>query len=355
MSMGEHTKPVVFRPVRKDDADSVWLLLNAGRDDTVGMTSLPASFEATVARCAESAAVVTQLATGEFELPTETSATILMAAFDPDSGQALGTAGMTFKNEVQNLALQVTTSMDGLGLTMRSSSEIWTRTELNAIYLGPYGRGRRLGTVLSRGRLLFLHLIRSQVPTTVAAHLRGRFDAQGQALFWDRFCGQFCTWATSTEAEMALERSPELVSELADRVLPLQAEDLQTLGLVNRQSLTAFRMLTHEGLLSNGMYDPVDGGPTVSGELSDTRTSRDRVHGRVVLDPLDPQSQRSGLKLSPTFDALVSVPAVANFGVVRAQAQINDRGGIHLATATADALGITSDSLVTVLPLGEVK
>lgn len=346
-------KPVVFRPVRTDDADSIWLLLNAGRQDTVGMTSLPASFEATVERCSESAAVMTQLATGEFRLPTETAATILMAAFDPDSGQALGTSGMTFKNEVQNLALQVTTSTDGLGLTMRSSSEIWTRTELNAIYLGPYGRGRRLGTVLSRGRLLFLHLIRSQVPTTVAAHLRGRFDAEGQALFWDRFCGQFCTWATSTEAERALEESPELVSELADRVLPLQAEDLQILGLVNRESLTAFRMLTHEGLLSNGMYDPVDGGPTVSGELSDTRTGRDRVHGRAVIGA--GVDAKPSLTLSPAFDALVSVPAVANFGVVRAEAQINDRGGIHIDVSTAAALGIAEDALITVLPVGEIK
>ena len=341
------TDPVVFRPVRKDDADAIWRLLDAGRKDTVGMTSLPATYEATVTRCAESAAVVTQLATGEFELPKGTSATILMAAFDPELGQALGTAGMTFKNEVQNLAVQVTTSVDGLGLTMRSSSEAWTRTELNAIYLGPHGRGRRLGTVLSRGRLLFLHLIRSQVPTTVAAHLRGRFDDDGQAPFWDSFCGHFCTWANSTEAEDALERSPELISELSGRVLPLRPEDLQTLGLVNSESLTAFRMLTHEGLLSNGLYDPVDGGPTVSGELGDTRTSQNRIHGRVAADgPQDPGA---------AVDALVSVPAVSSFAVVRTEIEIDDRGGIHLSPETLSALRVLPDALVTVLPLGEVK
>ncbi len=342
--------PVVFRPVRKDDADAIWLLLNAGRSETVGMTSLPGSYEATVARCAESAATVTQLATGEFELPERTSSSILLAAFDPESGQALGTAGMTFKNQVQNLAVQVTTSADGLGLTMRSSSETWSRTELNAIYLGPNGRGRRLGTVLSRGRILFIHLIRSQVPTTVAAHLRGRFDSDGQAPFWDSFCGQFCTWANSTEAEDALERSPELISELSGRVMPLRPEDLETLGLVNQESLTAFRMLTHEGLLSNGLYDPVDGGPTVSGELSDTRTSRDRIHGRVVIDGAALQQADP----SPS-DALVSVPAVSSFAVVRAEIGIDDRGGIHIGKATARALGVADGALVTALPLGATK
>ena len=345
--------PVVLRPVRKDDADALWLLLKAGSDQTVGMTSLPVSYEATVARCAESAAVVTQLATGEFEFPTGTSATVLLAAFEPESGEALGTAGMTFKNEVQNLAVQVTTSTDGLGLTMRSSSETWSRTELNAIYLGPNGRGRRLGTVLSRGRLLFLHLIRTQVPTTVASHLRGRFDADGQAPFWDSFCGQFCTWATSTEAEDALERSPELISELSGRTLPLRPENLQTLGLVNQESLTAFVMLTHEGLLSNGLYDPVDGGPTVSAELTDTRTGRDRIHGRVIIVGAD--GPRNGPPPKKPVDALVSVPAVANFAVVRTDIEIDDRGRIHIDGSAARALGIAEDALVTALPLGETR
>jgi arginine/ornithine N-succinyltransferase beta subunit len=300
---------------------------------------LPSTQEGTAELVKDSARTLAELATGEFELKSGNHAHLLMVAIDSATGDVLGTSGITFKQDVPNLAVQVTTSLDGLGLTMRSSSDPWTRTELNAIYVGPAGRGRRLGTLLSRGRLLFLHLVRSQTPATVAAHLRGRFDPDGFAPFWQCFGARFVPWATSVEAEAVLAAGPEQIAQLTDLVLPLTPTDLDSLGKVNSASLPAFRMLMKEGLRSNGMYDPIDGGPTVAGEITETWTSHHRVHGRAVID-------RRG-----QTDALVSAPSAARFVAMRTGIDITDESEIRLAGEDAELLGLESGALTTVLPL----
>ncbi|MBT8240260.1 MAG: arginine N-succinyltransferase [Acidimicrobiia bacterium] len=330
---------VLLRHVRSSDIESLWDLLDAGVQDIVGMTTLPSSLERTEELVEHSSQTVTALATGEFELASGRQAHLLMVAVDPISGQVLGISGMTFKQDVPNLAVQVTTSLDGLGLTMRSSSDPWTRTELNSIYVGPAGRSRRLGTLLSRGRFLFLHLVRSQTPATVAAHLRGRFDPDGSAPFWRCFGARFAPWNNSVEAEAALAADPKLIEELADLVLPLTPLDLDSLGRVNSASLPAFRMLMTEGLRSNGMYDPIDGGPTVAATIGETWSGRHRVHGHSVPDS-------GGMT-----DALVAVPSVARFGAFRIGVEIAEDSGIHLHRDAAGALGLEPGALVTALRL----
>ncbi|MFW2380849.1 MAG: arginine N-succinyltransferase [Acidimicrobiales bacterium] len=333
---------VVLRPVRSQDVDSMWKLLQAGAPDTVGMTSLPGSHEGTASLVEHSGRTLTALATGEFELPAGDHAHIVLVAIDNQSGEVLGTSGMTFKQDVPNLAVQVTTSLDGLGLTMRSSSDPWTRTELNAIYVGAAGRGRRLGTLLSRSRILFIHLVRSQTPATVASHLRGRFDPDGRAPFWQCFGARFTPWSDSVEAESALAAGPEQIEQLADLVLPLTPTDLDSLGLVNSASLPAFRMLMKEGLRSNGMYDPIDGGPTVAANITETWSGRHRVHGPAVPGP------------GGDVDALVAVPSVARFASVRTDIRIDEESGIHVRADVAELLGLDHGALTTALPLSEI-
>jgi arginine N-succinyltransferase len=335
--------PVLLRPVRSSDIESLWELLDAGGKDTVGMTTLPSSLDRTEDLVEHSSHTLTALATGEFELASGRRANLVMVAIDPIAGDVLGVSGMTFKQDVPNLAVQVTTSLDGLGLTMRSSSDPWTRTELNSIYVGPAGRGRRLGTLLSRGRFLFLHLVRSQTPVTVAAHLRGRFDPDGSAPFWQCFGARFAPWENSVEAEAALAADPEQIEKLTDLVLPLTPLDLDSLGRVNSASLPAFRMLMSEGLRSNGMYDPIDGGPTVAANISETWSGRHRVHGHSVPDH------------GGRTDALVAVPSVARFGALRVGVEIDEDSGIHLDPHAAELLGLEAGALLTALPVKETR
>ena len=335
---------VVLRPVKPTDAELVWDLLAPAATDVIGMSSLPSSLEAAKQSCEDTAQTVAALATDSFTLDGQQQRRLLFVAADTQSETALGLTGVTFKHHWPNLAVKVSTSEDGHGLIMAITSAPWTRTELDSPYLGPQSRGRRIGSLLSRGRFMLLHLVHSQIPTTVASHLRGRFDDDGSAPFWGCFGLNFAPeWQTSTEAEIALIEQPNRLAGLADHMLPLTAPVLDSLGPVNDASLPAFHMLRAEGLDPNGMYDPIDGGPTLRAELANTVTGQTRSHGRVVIDELNSEDPK-------VVDSLVSVTTVARFRATRAPV-ILDGTTARLSAQTAATLGIGPDTLVVAAPL----
>ena len=216
------TGGLVIRPARADDAQAMWDLLRPAADEVMGMTSLPSDLPSAHRICEETAKTVADLATGSFNMADGDTRRLLFVAVDtaaPTKGsgpEILGLTGVTFKQAVPNLAVKVTTSKDGQGLIMSSSSQPWTRTELDSSFIAAKARGKKLGTLLSRGRFMLLHLVRSQIPQTVASHLRGRFDADGSAPFWRCFGAKFAPrWETSTEAEIALIEDPAQLSDLA--------------------------------------------------------------------------------------------------------------------------------------------
>ncbi|MGH1493539.1 MAG: arginine N-succinyltransferase [Acidimicrobiales bacterium] len=329
----------MLRPATADDADGIWELLAPAAGELIGMASLPSSATAAKQICADTAETVAELATSSFRMADGQHRRLLFVVCEPD-GSPLGLTGVTFKQAVPNLAVRVTTSEDGTGLIMRSSSIPWTRTELDSSFLGAPARGRGLGTLLSRGRFMFLQLVRSQIPNMVASHLRGRFDSAGFAPFWRCFGGHLAPqWRTSTEAELALLANPDRLAELAGHVRPLTAEVLDSLGPVNEASMPAFHLLRAEGMKPNGMYDPIDGGPTVIADLGDTITGQFRTHGRAELGAAGPT------------DALVSPAAIDRFRVIRTGVTIDEASTITLDTEVAKAAGIEPRALLAVAPL----
>lgn len=335
----------VLRPVRAADAEAIWALLARSHDDVIGMSSLPSSAETAEAACRSTAQTVANLATGSFTLEPGQAQRVLFVADHPAVGP-VGLTGVTFKRDYPNLAIEVVTSGDGLGLMMSSVSARWTRTELDSTFLGQEARGRRLGTLVSRARFLFLHLVASQIPTTVASHLRGRFDPDGSAPFWRCFGAHLVPWQNSVEAERALADDPSRLDRLAGHQRPVTAEVLESLGPVNRASLPAFHLLQAEGMSPNGMFDPIDGGPTLVARLEDTASGRLRVHGRARIATGQPD------RPPPTrLDALVSVVGVDRFRAVRADIEVGE-GSIIVTRDTAEALGVGPDALLAAAPLG---
>ncbi len=333
---------VILRPVRPDDAEAVWAVLEQSTGELVGMTSLPSSAEAAHALCARSSAVLADLAAGTFELGDGASASVLFVLVETADGrEPLGLSGLTFKQAVPNLAVRVVTSRDGLGLDMASSSTPWTRTELNSSFMAPLARGRGLGALLSRGRLMFLHQVQRQTPSTVASHVRGRFEDDGSAPFWRCFGSHFAPeWENSMAAERALADDPSRLDDLIGRRRPVTAEVLDSLGPVNRASLPAFRVLMREGLRPNGMYDPIDGGPTLVAERAATTTGQARTSGRVRWC-----TERA------TTDALVAVTAVDEFRVSRMLVDLDEAETVGLTKSDGSALGVSPGSLLAVAPL----
>ena len=292
------------------------------------MTALPDSLLSSQQLCDHSAETLAQLATGSFQLADGEYRRLVFLAVDSVTRTPLGISGVTFKQSVPDLAVRVGTSGDGLGLVMRSTSDPWTRTELNSSFLGVDARGRRVGSLLSRGRLVFLNMVRSQIPTTISSHLRGRVEADGHAPFWDRFGSRFAPqWKTSIDAELGLIADPSQLELLAGHTLPLTAPVLESLGPVNAASLPAFHLLISEGLEPNGRYDPIDGGPTVIAAIDQLTTKRNHRHGPARL--ITPEQARADGR-----DSLVSVTSVAEFRVTRCAAVIDD-----------PAIGVTAEAL----------
>ncbi len=331
--------PVILVPARASDADAIWELLRGAAAETVGMTALPDSHPSTQRLCDHSDETLAQLATGSFQLADGEHRRLLFLAVDSLTRTPLGISGVTFKQAVPDLAVRVGTSADGLGLVMRSTSDLWTRTELNSSFLGVDARGRRVGTLLSRGRLVFLNMVRGQIPTTISSHLRGRVEADGHAPFWDRFGSKFASqWKTSTDAELGLIAEPSQLEILAGHTLPLTAPILESLGPVNAASLPAFHLLIREGLEPNGRYDPIDGGPTVIASIDQLTTKRNHRHGPAQV--ITPERARSEGR-----DSLVSVTSVAEFRVTRCDAVINDQA-IGVTTDALNALGAHEGTLL---------
>jgi arginine/ornithine N-succinyltransferase beta subunit len=361
------TDHLVLRPATVADADAIWELLSVA-PDTVGMTSLPTGPEATSELCRLTAGTVADLAAGSFELSEGQRRCLLLVAVDPDPAPAdtprtgpgtnpgnssgnssgnsaegsrrtvpdrvLGVTSCTFKAAVPNLAVRVQTGRTGEGLVLRSISRSWTRTELGSTYLAPEARRQGHGTLLSRGRSMLLHTVASQIPTTIASHLRGVFDDEGTAPFWTCFGRHFAPqWLTSTDAEDALSRDPADLEKLAGNTLPLEASVLPSLGAVNATSRPAFRLLLAEGLEPTGMFDPIDGGPTVVGQLAGLATRRVRRHGSVVIG-------------SGGDDALVATTALGSFRVTRGDVDTSIDGRVTIDEATAERLGVGPGALV---------
>ncbi len=331
----------ILKPLRAADGAALWALLEPAAPDLVGMTSLPGSAEAANAMCIASGSVLADLAAGADEALPSTSATVMFALVDGDD--VVGVTALTIKRHVPNLAVEVVTSGDGLGLDMKSTSVPWTRTELNSSYLAPSARGRGLGPLLSRGRFMFIHQVQRQIPATIASHLRGSFDADGTAPFWNCFGAHFAHgWADSVSAERALAADPTRLDDLAGHRRAVTAEVLASLGPVNHASLPAFRLLMREGLRPNGMYDPIDGGPTLVGERERTVTGRHRMHGRTVISN----------ELVEPVEALVAVTNVDRFRVMHVAASIGADNRITIDQPTATALQVAEGALLAIAPIG---
>lgn len=331
----------LLRPLGADDGAALWSLLEPAAAELVGMTSLPTSQAEADALCAASAATLADLAAGAYESPPATSASVTFALID--DATIVGVTALSFKHAVPNLAVEVVTSSDGLGLDMKSTSAPWTRTELNSSYLSPTARGLGLGPLLSRGRFMFIHQVQRQIPSTIASHLRGSFAPDGTAPFWECFGTHFTdSWPDSVAAEQALAEDPARLDDLIGHRRAVRADVLDSLGPVNQASLPAFRLLMREGLRPNGMYDPIDGGPTLVAERDQTVTSQHRRYGRasIVDDPVSPVA------------SLVAVTNVDQFRVVHVPVSVGDDKRISVDEATAATLHINDGALLAIAPIG---
>ncbi|MEL7155310.1 MAG: arginine N-succinyltransferase [Actinomycetota bacterium] len=364
----------MLRPATADDGEALWALLASTIDELTGMASLPTSAEAAEDRCRTSAATVAALDAGPLTEPPPDaegrSLPLLFVLAQPGAGPLLGVTGATVHHGVVNHSVEIATNRHGKGLSLRGRRRRWTCTELNATFLDARARGAGLGTLLSRGRLAFLASVADRIPATIVSHLRGP-ATEGAAPFWHSFGVRVLPeWPTSSVAEARLVSEPDRLDELSAYAMPIDPSVLEVLGSVHEASLPAFRLLHDEGLRPNGMYDPVDGGPTLTGELAGLLTTRRRRPATVIVgdghrarsdSPDGPGEEPTRLSATGVpastgkpVDALVTNARINGFGVQRAAIGLSgspDHGVAELPPELAAALGLDTGAACEVIPL----
>ena len=156
--------------------------------------------------------------------------------------------------------------------------------ELTSLFLGPEHRGKHLGALLSKSRLLFMADFPERFGDKVIAEIRGVSDARGRSPFWDGLGQHFFAMDFPTADHLVGAGNKSFIAELMPKhpiyvlFLPKEAQD--AIGQPHENSRLALRLLETEGFHYEGYIDIFDAGPTVECRRDDihaVRQSRRRM------------------------------------------------------------------------------
>lgn len=318
--------PVVLRPATADDLADIVTLLRSHRHELTGMTSLSTDPALVEARLEDSVATVAALAAGRGVLEPGTAHHVLFVLVD--RGRVVGLTGVAVDGGTPSVQLRVTLDDAGENLVARCDVTTDPRTELESTFLGRTARGRGLGTLLSRGRFLWLHLVADRVPTTLVSYLRGCITDDGIP-FWESFARHLGDPPPPPPTDRSV---------LIGAAVPLDPELAERLGRLHPASRPAFELLVGEGLHPDGRFDPIDGGPTLSGRLHDTATARHLRWGRVGAAPATPTG---GPAARESLDVLAAVPDIAAFAATDVTAVVAGPDRVPVPETTTAVVGET--------------
>ena len=319
---------LVVRPAGPNDFDDLYeLAVRSGR----GFTSLP-EHEPTLRE---------RLRISELsfrgELPHQECWYTLMLE-DQEEGEVLGVSGVHaavgihrpfFSFRVVTLAQSSTAiglRFDHRALVLVNECTGWT--EVGSLFLKPERRKGGAGRLLAQSRYMLIGAEPDKFHEMVLAELRGWFDQDGGAPFWEHVAHKFFRLPFDEADRMSASTDGQFILDLAPRhpiyleLLPRSA--CESVGRVHEEGAPAHAMLVSEGFRYQGLVDIFDAGPTVSCPRDDIRTVRDAQRRRVRIG--DPAEART---------ALMSTDGIAAFRAVRAPVDLAGDEAIISAEAAA--------------------
>ncbi|MBW3617440.1 MAG: arginine N-succinyltransferase [Proteobacteria bacterium] len=331
---------LVVRPAGPADLDDLYeLAVRSGR----GFTSLP-EHEPTLRERLR----ISELSfSGELP-PQECWYTLMLE--DETEGEILGVSGVHaavglkrpfFSFRVVTLAQS--SSIIGLRFDHRALvlvNECTGWTEVGSLFLKPERRKGGAGRLLAQSRYMLIGAEPDRFAEMVLAELRGWFDKDDHAPFWEHVSSKFFRLPFDEADRMSASTDGQFILDLAPRhpiyleLLPAAA--CEAVGRVHEDGAAAQAMLVSEGFRYAGMVDIFDAGPTVSCPKEDIRTVRDALHRTVRVG--EPDEGRT---------ALLSTDCVKGFRAVRARAELVDEQAV-IAAETADALKLKPGDRVRV-------
>lgn len=269
---------------------------------------------------------------------------------DQEDGDILGVSGVHaavgvhrpfFSFRVVTLA-QASTAIglrfDHRALVLVNECSGWT--EVGSLFLKPERRKGGAGRLLAQSRYMLIGAEPARFHEMVLAELRGWFDQEGGAPFWDHVAHKFFRLPFDEADRMSASTDGQFILDLAPRhpiyleLLPRAA--CEAVGRVHEEGAAAHAMLVSEGFRYQGLVDIFDAGPTVSCARDDIKTVRDALRRRVRIG--EPQNDRP---------ALMSTDSIGDFRAVRDRVEIAKEDAVITAEA-AEALRLRPGDAIRV-------
>jgi arginine N-succinyltransferase len=331
---------LVVRPAGPGDLDDLYeLAVRSGR----GFTSLP-EHEPTLRERLR----VSELSFRGALPPTECWYTLMLE--DAADGEVLGVSGVHAAVGLQRpfFSFRVVTlaqSSNAIGLRFDHRAlwlvnECTGWTEVGSLFLKPEKRKGGAGRLLAQSRYMLIGAERERFSDMVLAELRGWFDGEDHAPFWEHVASKFFRLPFDEADRMSASTDGQFIMDLAPRhpiyleLLPREA--CEAVGKVHSEGAAAQAMLVAEGFRPAGLVDIFDAGPTMSCPTEDIRTVRDALTRRVRIG--EPDGGRT---------AILSRDMTADFRAVRAVADVVDEHAV-IAAETAAALQLNEGDAIRV-------
>jgi arginine N-succinyltransferase len=339
-------EPVLIRPVRADDAES--LLALADLLDTVNLPDDPVVIAGIIADSERSFAALdaTPKLTPGMD-PKHAHYTFVAV----QEGELLGTGSLFafhgmpdephyyLKVVDQTVhSKQLNTDRSRRVLRLGRDTEPWT--ELGGLVVHPDARGKGVGKLLLAARLLLVAMHPGKFCRRMIAELLPPRREDGANAFWDAV-GAPLTGLTYYRADLLCRTDKEFIEaffpheELLVELLPPAAQEL--IGVEGPATTPVRALLKRAGFRFLGTVDPFDAGPHDGAELKDIAPiQRSRELVRLDLPPSETLPHLVGSHATHAFAAVPCVP-------------VNQ--GVRLAEAHAAALEIGVGDACWAMPL----
>ncbi len=214
------------------------------------------------------------------------------------------------------------------------SNDYTGSTELTSLYVSPNSRGGRLGTLISKARLLFMAEFPDRFADKVIAEIRGVSTDDGHSPFWDGLGKHFFSMDFPTADYLVGTGNKSFIAELMPKhpiytlFLPVDAREV--VRQAHKESKAALGILETEGFRYEGYVDIFDAGPTLECRRDRILTVRSSLRGQAhIMGVLD-----AGQK------ALISNTRVSDFRCCVANVLLDGTATVGIASDTAKALRI---------------